>query len=104
MKGEIVSGNSGATGPRSFQFFVRPLLMDAACSCDVVRLQRTAIELASCGQSVVVSLSLYIPVVGSQKTSLYFAFSAVAFAAHAEASAVSFMWEARSAAVTSTCR
>ena len=103
MNGEIVSGSSGATGPSAFQFFVRPLLTDIACARDVVRLYRTAIEFASCGQSVVVSLSRYIPALGSQKTSLNRCFRAVAFVAQADESEVSFTCEARSEAVTNTC-
>ena len=47
INGEIVSGSSGATAPSSFQFFVRPALTDEACSGEVVRLKRMAIELAS---------------------------------------------------------
>ena len=68
MKGEIVFGSSGAIAPRSFQFLVRPSLTEFACSADVVRLYSTAIELASCGQSVVVSLSRYMPAEGNQNT------------------------------------
>ena len=102
MNGEIVSGSSGATGPRSFQFFVKPSLTDAACSGVWVRLYSTAIEFASCGQSVVVSLSRYMPALGSQNTSLKRALSAVAFAAQAAESAGSGMCEAKSEAVTST--
>lgn len=82
MKGEIVSGSSGAMGPRSFQFLVRPALIELAWS-DVVKLNRTAKELASCGQSVVVSLSRYMPSSSTQKTSLNFVFREVAFADHA---------------------
>lgn len=70
MKGEMVSGSSGAIAPRLFQLLVRPWLTEFACSTEVVKLYNTAIELASCGQSVVVSLSRYIPVEGNQNTSL----------------------------------
>ena len=90
MKGEIVSGSSGATGPRWFQFRVRPLLTESACSADVVRPYKTAIEFASCGQSVVVSLSRYMPSLGSQNTSLNRPFRFVAFVAQVEDSDVSF--------------
>lgn len=47
MKGEIVSGSSGAIAPMSFQFLVRPSLTEFACSADVVRLYRIAMEFAS---------------------------------------------------------
>ena len=79
MNGEIVSGSSGATGPRSFQFFVRPSLTESACSGVIVRLYSTAIEFASCGQSVVV-LSRDIPARGSRKTSWNLSLSRVGFA------------------------
>ncbi len=47
MKGAMVSGSSGAIAPIEFQFFVNPLLIEFACSAEVVRLYNTAIELAS---------------------------------------------------------
>ena len=61
-----MSGSSGHTGPKSFQFLVRPSLTELACSCDVVKLKKIAMELASWGHKVVVSLSLYMPALGSQ--------------------------------------
>lgn len=57
MNGLIVSGNSGATGPSAFQFFISPSLILPAWFTDVVRLNSTAKEFASCGHRVVVRLS-----------------------------------------------
>lgn len=88
MNGLIVSGSSGATGPRAFQFFCNPSLILFACVSDVVRLYRMANELASCGHKVVVLLSRYSPALSSQKASLNFALSAVAFFDHAVESVV----------------
>lgn len=65
-----MSGSSGATAPRSFQFFSSPALTELACDALVVKLKRIEKEFASCGQSVVVSLSRYIPSESTQKTSL----------------------------------
>ena len=70
MKGLIVSGSSGGTGPREFQFFCSPSLMRCFWSSESVKLKTTAKELASCGCSVVVRLSEYNPVDSSQKASL----------------------------------
>lgn len=78
MKGEIVSGNSGATAPRSFQFFVNPALTEEACSVELVILNRIAIEFASWGHSSVEELSRNIPALGSQNTSLNLVLRAVA--------------------------
>ena len=75
----MVSGSSGAIAPMSFQFFVRPLLIESAWSADVVKLYKMAIEFASCGQSVVVVLSRYMPAEGSQNASLNLTFNAAAF-------------------------
>ena len=96
MKGAIVSGSSGAIAPKEFQFFVNPSLILLACSAEVVRLYKIAIEFASWGQSVVVSLSRNIPRDGSQKTSLKRDFKEVAFAAHVEESEESFTAVAKS--------
>ena len=93
--GAMVSGSSGVTAPMSFQFFVRPSLIEFACS-GVERLNSTASELPSCGQSVVVALSRYMPRSSDQKTSLNFVFNAVAFVAQASPRLVSLMKFARS--------
>lgn len=102
MKGEIVSGSSGATAPRSFQFRVSPSLTALACSADVVRLYRIAIEFASCGQSVVEELSRYIPAEGSQNTSLKRAFSVEPLDVQLAARDDWFTADARSLAVFKT--
>ncbi len=104
MNGEIVSGSSGTTGPRSFQFFCRPSLIEADWVIDVVKLNTTANEFASWGQSVVVSLSRYIPSSGTQNTSLYLTFREVAFFVQASSSVLSFKWDARSALVIRTLK
>lgn len=96
MKGAIVSGDSGDTAPNSFQFFVRPWLIEFACSA-VVKLKTTANEFPSCGTKVVVALSVYIPRASDQRRELNAVFNAVAFTAHAFESSVSFRYEARSA-------
>lgn len=95
MNGEIVSGNSGATGPRSFQFCTRPSLIAEAWALDVVKLKMTASEFASWGHRVVVSLSRYRPREGSQKTSLYLALRADALLDHALAKADSLSGPAK---------
>jgi hypothetical protein len=97
MKGLIVSGNSGATGPRAFQFFCKPSLMLVTCSGNIVRLKTTAKEFASCGVRVVVVLSTYIPCFESQNAALNVLFRAVAFLDQAVASVESLTSEARSA-------
>lgn len=101
MNGEILSGSSGETGPRSFQFLLRPSLMEPAFS-GVVKLNRTGRELASCGQSVVVSLSRYIPRLSAQKTSLNFILREVACEDHAFLIVVALIYFARSALFVST--
>ena len=102
MNGATVSGSSGATAPYTPQFSVSPSLTAAACSAESVRLNTTASELPSCAQSVVVSLSRYIPRSASQNASLNTALSADAFAAYSEASSASFSQVASSAPLVST--
>lgn len=99
MNGEIVSGSSGAIAPKSFQFLVKPSLIELACSVDVVRLYKTAMELASWGQSVVVSLSRYMPAEGSQNTSLKRVFSEDALDDQLDTKVDAFIAEASSVAV-----
>lgn len=103
INGLIVSGSSGATGPSSFQFFSSPALTFCACSGDVVKLNRTANEFPSCGQRVVVVLSLNIPALSSQNALLNVVFNAVALAAQASARSVTLRCVASSVAVVRTC-
>lgn len=103
IKGDIVSGSSGATAPKSFQFFVKPSLIEDKRPGEVVRLYRIAIEFASCGHSVVVSLSRYMPTLASQNTSLNLALRALALAAHASARVEAFRYVANSALLVRTC-
>lgn len=102
INGEIVSGNSGATDPRSFQLLDKPLLIALACEDEFVTLNRIAMELASCGQRSLVVLSRYMPRLSSQNASLNLVFRRVAFEAHAEASLLSFTYWASSDPVVRT--
>ena len=104
INGEIVSGSSGAIAPMSFQLFVRPSLIEFACSAEVVRLYKIAIEFASCGQSVVVSLSRYMPADGSQNASLKRVFNESALADQLDVRMESLTAEARSVPVVRTFR
>ena len=96
MNGATVSGSSGAVAPYTPQFSVRPSLTAATCSAVSVTLNSTASAFASCGVSLDVRLSRYIPASASQNASLNARFRAEAFAAYALASAVSFTQVARS--------
>ena len=66
----IISGNSGDTGPISFQFLISPSLILFACSRDEVKLNSTAREFPSCGYKDDEGLSRYIPALSSQRALL----------------------------------
>ena len=103
MNGEIVSGVSGESAPNSFQFFVRPSLIEFACSGVPVRLKNTAKEFPSCGAKLAVVLSVYIPSSSDQSKSLNAVLSMAASLDQVEATSVSFRYVASSAPLVKTC-